>query len=561
LAAARPDEDVAADLERSAGRAQMRGGLAAAASVLERATELTPDPGRRARRALAAAEARLLSGAPKSAVRLLAQADAGPVDQLERARIGLHRGQAAFGFGHAADAPPLLLRAARDLEPLDPRLARDTYLYALSAALFVGRLAGESGLMEVAQAARDASTPSARPQDLLLDALAVVITDGYGAGAPLLKQAVGTFRTAELPVEDANRWMWLATHAAHDLWDDESWEELCDRHVALARQTGALTLLPLALNARVNLHLFAGELAAAASLADEFAAVTEAIGNGFQPNGTLALAAFRGRQEEAVELVRAIRSEAGPRGDGMALTLVDHAEAVLYNGLGRYREACEAAQRGAAYPNELAFSAWSLPQLVESAVRTDQLALADDAMQRLAQTTNATGTDWALGVEARSRALVSDDGSAERFYRDAVDRLGRTRLRAELARAQLLYGEWLRRQGRRVDAREQLRAAHELFSDIGMEGFALRSRRELTATGETVRRRQPETRDELTPQEEQIAQLARDGLTNVEIGSQLFLSHRTVEWHLRKVFGKLGISSRLGLHDALPSRARDLTPV
>jgi ATP/maltotriose-dependent transcriptional regulator MalT len=252
-------------------------------------------------------------------------------------------------------------------------------------------------------------------------------------------------------------------------------------------------------------------------------------------------------------LMRTVRAEAGARGDGYALTLVDHAEGVLYNGLGRYRKACEAARRGAAHPHELALSTWSLPELIESAVRSDQPELAEDAMERLARSAGADGSDWALGIEARSRALVSDDGDAEALYQDALERLGRTRLRAELARAHLLYGEWLRRQARRVDAREQLRTARRMFTEMGMEAFAERARRELIATGETGRKRSPEFRDELTPQEEHIAQLARGGLTNAEIGGQLFLSPRTVEWHLKKVFGKLGISSRRGLHDALPT--------
>jgi DNA-binding CsgD family transcriptional regulator len=560
-AATGPSEDVAAELERSAGRAQRRGGLAAAAAFLERAAELTPDLGIRARRALAAAEAEHVSGAPAAALGLLAQAEAGPLDQLQRARLQLLRGRAVFTSNHGADAPKLLLAAAREFEPLDAGLARDTYLDALTAAMFVGRLGGDIGVVEVAQAARAAPPHSGRPQDLLLDGFAVVITDGYAAGAPLLKQAVDVFRTTDMRTPDAIRWLWLATHAAHDLWDDESWQELCDRHVALGRQTGALALLPLALAFRVALHLFAGELTSAALLTHELAAIAAATESGLPPYSALALAGFRGRKTEAEPLIRAARAQVASRGDGIGLTILENAEAVLYNGLGRYDEACEAAQRGAAYPPELAFSMSSLVQLVEAAVRSNQPALADDAMERLARATSASGTDWALGIEARSRALVADDGDAEALYQDAIDHLARTRARGDWARAQLLYGEWLRRQGRRVDAREQLRTAHRLFTDMGMEAFAARSRRELTATGETVRKRQAETRDELTPQEEQIARLARDGLSNAEIGGQLFLSPRTVEWHLRKVFSKLGISSRIGLHDALPARGQHVSPV
>ena len=553
LAAAEPDEDVAAELEQSADRAQMRGGLAAAAAFLELATQLTPDHERRAQRALAAAQAKQLSGAPDMALKLLSEAEAGPLNDLERGRAHLVRGWAAFGSSRGRDAPPLLLAAAQELEPLDRVLARDTYLEALSAAMFVGRLADDVGIVEVAQAARAVRVDTGRPQELLLDGLSVAITDGYADGAPLLRKAVSAFRAADMPLQEASRWLWLATHAAHDVWDDEGWEALCDRHVALARQAGALSVLPIALSARIGLHLFAGELAAAASLVEEVTAVTTATGSGIPPYGALALAAYRGHEAEATGLIRAAGAEATARGDGMGLTIIEHAEAVLYNGLGRYQEACAAAQQGAANPQELAFSLWSLPQLVEAATRSGQPTLADDAMQRLAQTTSASGTDWALGVEARSRALVSDDGDAEPCYRDAIGHLGRTRVASELARAHLLYGEWLCRQVRRTDAREQLRTAHQMFADMGMEAFAQRARRQLASTGENVRGHRDDTRDELRPQELQIAQLARDGLSNPEIGARLFLSPRTVEYHLRKVFAKLDIRSRHELSNALPS--------
>jgi tetratricopeptide (TPR) repeat protein len=402
------------------------------------------------------------------------------------------------------------------------------------SALFVGRLAGDVGIVQVAEAARAAPASSARPSDLLLDGFAAVITEGYAVGAPLLQRAVSAFRRDDLPLLDAIRWLWHATHAAHDLWDDESWELLCTRHVQLARHVGALTLLPLALSARIGLHLFAGELAPAASLVQEIASVTEATGSQLPPYGALALAAFQGREVEASELIRTGRAELGPRGEGMGLTLVEHAEAVLYNGLGRYQEASEAARRGAAHPQELAFSNWSLVQLVEAAARSGQAGIANGALQRLTQTTAPSSTEWARGIEARSHALVSDGEAAEGFYRAAIDHLGRTRVRMELARAHLLYGEWLRREGRRLDAREQLRVAREMFTMMGTEAFAERARRELLATGGKVRKRSDETRDQLTPQEEQIARLACDGLSNPEIGAQLFLSARTVEWHLRR---------------------------
>ncbi len=556
LATPAPDEAVADELERSAGRAQMRGGLAAAAAFLERATDLTPDAGRRGERALAAAELKLMSGAPETALRLIAQAEAGPLDPLRRARAHLVRGRAAFGSRDGRDAPLMLLAAAHELEPLDPGAARDTLLDALSAALFAGRLAGDAGVVEVARAARSAPASSGRPQDLLLDGLCSVVIEGHAAGAPLLRRAVSAFRATDVPAGEQLRWLWLATHAAHDLWDDEAWEALCDRHVTLARNAGALAILPIALSARIGLHLFAGDLATAASLIEEADAVTEATGSGLPPYGALALAAYRGDETQARRLMRAARADIPLRGDGMGLTLVEHAEAVLCNGLGRYGEACAAAQRGAAHPQELGFAIWSLPQLVEAAARSRQPALARDALERLTQTTRASGTSWALGVEARCRALVSDGSEAERWYREAIDRLAGTRVRSEHARAHLLYGEWLRRQGRRIDARDALRTAHEMLVEMGMEGFAERARRELVGTGERVRTREDETRDELTPQELQIAQLARDGLSNPEIGAKLFLSPRTVEWHMKKVFKKLGIKSRMALHDALPGRDR-----
>ena len=559
-AASGVDEEVAAELEHSAGRAQLRGGLAAAAAFLERASELTPDPARRASRALTAAEFRLQSGTPEATLGLLAQAESDPLDALQRARAHIIRGQLAFASSHGRDAPSLLLAAARELEPVAPDLARDVYLDALSAAMFVGRLGGDVGLLEVAHAARCMPPSSARPQDLLLDGLAVVITEGHAAGARLLKRAVSAFRTEALAPAEAIRWLWLAAHAAHDLWDDEGWEQLSSQHVGLARQAGALTVLPLALASRIGLHLFAGELPRAASLVDEFGTVTEATRSGLPRYDTLALAAFRGREADTERLAAEIVAELEPRGDGMGLTLVEHASAVLYNGLGRYREACDAAQRGAANPPELAFSTWSLPQLIEAAVRSGRPALAQEAMQQLAQTTRPSGTDWALGIEARSRALLREDDDPEALYREAIDRLARTSIRAERARAHLLFGEWLRRSGRRQAAREELRTAHTMFTDMRMEAFAERARRELVATGESLRRRTVETRDDLTPQERQIAELACDGLSSPEIGTRLYLSPRTVEWHLRKVFGKLGIRRRRDLADALAGCDSELRP-
>jgi DNA-binding CsgD family transcriptional regulator len=540
------DEDVASELERSAGRAQARGGLAAAAAFLERAAALTPEPARRARRALAAAQATHQAGAPDAALGLLATALAGPLDELQRARVDLLRGQVEFTVSRGHGAPPLLLKAAERLEPLDVTLARETYLDALSAALVAGRLASGGGVLEVAKAARAAppAPEPARAADLLLDGLALLITEGYAAGVPMLKRALSAFRGDDIPREEGIRWLALACRIAMDLWDDESWEVLATRQVQLARDAGALAVLFIALRGRIGLHLHAGELAAAASLVEEVQAVAEATGSHFAPYDALALAVWRGREADAAALIEAGVKEVVARGEGMALAIIRWASAVLYNGLGRYEEALAAAQQASAHPQELLFSTWGLVELIEAAARSGKPEPAAVALRRLSDKTRASGTDWALGIEARSRALLSGDETAERLYREAVERLARTRVHVELARAHLLYGEWLRRERRRLDAREQLRSAHELFSQFGMEAFAERARVELEATGEHARKRTPETRDDLTPQEAQISRRAAEGATNQDIAAQLFISPSTVDYHLRKAFRKLGVKSR-----------------
>ena len=562
-AAVGPDEEVAAELERSAGRAQARGGLAAAAAFLERAAMLTIEPAHRAQRALVAAQAKHQAGAADAALELLATAKAGPLDELGRARVELLGGQIAFAVRRGRDAPPLLLKAAQQLEPLDLRLARDTYLDAFAAATFAGRLASGGGMLEVAQAAL-AAPPSLQPPlaaDLLLDGLALRTTQSHAAGAPVLRQALNAFCSERLPNEEAIRWFWLACHvAATDLWDDEIWDTLSARQVQLARDAGALTELPIALVTRIGLHLIAGEFAAAASLVDELAAILEATGSYLAPYGAVFLAAWCGHEAEASELIEASMSEVVARGEGLGLSSIEWASAMLYNGLGRYEDARAAAQQVREYPHDRMFSLVS-PEFIEAAARSGRAEGADDVLKRLAESTRASGTDWALGIEARSRALLSDGEAAESLYREAIERLGRTRMRFELARAHLLYGEWLRRERRRIDAREQLRRAHEMLSDMGAEAFAERARRELAATGETVRKRSVETRDQLTAQEAQIARLARDGLSNAEIGARLFISPRTVEYHLHKVFTKLRIRSRIQLDDALPSEPRLAQPV
>ena len=551
-AAPGPDEDVAAELEQSAGRAQRRGGLAAAAAFLERSAWLTLDPARRAQRALAAAQAKLQAGAPDAALGLLAMAEGGPLDELQCARGNLLRAQVAFASSHGRDAAPLMLSAARQLEALDVGLARQTYLEAFTAALFAGRLS-PAAVGDVARAVRMAPAPLTKglAPDLLLDGLALLVTEGYAAGAPALRRALLAARSQDISAEAGLGWLWLAAMAAIAVWDDETWHILASRHVKLARDAGALSELPLAVLARYLLHAHAGELEQATALIAEAQAVADATGIQLGPYGGLGAAAWRGREAEATKLIQATMDGVTSRGEGRGVA-TQYAIAVLYNGLGRYDQALAAAELACEY-DDIGVVGWSLTELVEAAVRSGRPARASDALQRLSETTRASGTDWALGIEARSRALLSEGQTAENCYREAIERLGRTRMRPAAARAHLLYGEWLRRENRRRDARAELRTAHDLFTTMGIEAFAERARRELLATGDTVRKRTVETVSELTAQEAHIARLAVDGRTNVEIGAQLFLSTRTVEWHLGKVYTKLGVGSRRELPRALAS--------
>ena len=553
-AAAGPDEDVAAELEHSAGRAQARGGLAAAGAFLERSVLLTVDPARRAERALAAAQANLRAGAFDKALELLVTAEAGTLDEFQSARVDLLRGQIAFASGLGSDAPSLLLKAAKRLEPLDLELARETYLSAWMAALFAGRFAGAGDLMEVSRAARSLrSDHSSRPVALVLDALTLLVTDGPTAAAPALRQAASVFASASISAEEGIRWGWLAQAAASAVWDDVRWRAMLLRQVQIARDVGALDQLPIDLGSLGTDAAWSGDFAAAAALVAETDAVCEATGSRSAPFAAMLLAALRGDQAEAAPLIEATIAGATAGGQGIAVTYAHWAAAVLANGLGRYADALEAARQASQDKPALYMAMWALPELIEAATRTGNTHMASDALVRLAETTQAGGTDFGLGMEARSRALLSEGEAAEGCYREAIDRLGRTQLRPELARAHLLYGEWLRREGRRVDARTQLKTAHEMLAAMGAEAFAERARRELLATGETVRKRTVQAPDTLTAQEAQIARLARDGRTNPEIGAQLFLSARTVEWHLRKAFTKLGISSRRELPGALSS--------
>jgi DNA-binding CsgD family transcriptional regulator len=540
------DEDIASELERSAGRAQARGGLAAAAAFVEKAAAMTPDPKCRAERALAAAQAKLRAGALEPALALAATAESGPLGELGRAQLDVLRAQISFESNHGIDAPPLLLRAAKRLEPLDPRLAREIHLNALSSAMFAGRLASGVGYAEVANAAR-AAPPSSHPSraaDLLLDGLALVVTDGHAAGAALMRRALSAFRGEELSPEECLAWGGTACIACGLMWDYESWDAISARLVQCARDAGALSALPFGLIHQTGVHVLAGDHTVAASLADEVRAVTEATGSSIAPYAALAVAAFKGNEAEASELIEVSKAEVIHRGEGAGLSLVHWAAAVLYNGLGRYRDALVAAQGASEETNASWWSNWALVELIEAGARSGETELAADTLSRLSETTAASGTDWAFGIESRSRALLTDGKAAERLYSQSIAALERTGIRAELARVRLLYGEWLRRERRRLDAREQLRTAHGLFSRFGMQAFAERARIELQATGEHARKRAPETGDDLTPQEAQISRLAADGATNQEIAARLFVSPSTVDYHLRKVFRKLGVKSR-----------------
>jgi DNA-binding CsgD family transcriptional regulator len=552
-----PDEEVAAELERSAGRAQARGGLAAAAAFLERSVVLTAEPGRRAERTLAAAQASLQAGAFDKALDLLVRAEAGPLDEFSSARMDLLRGQIAFSSGPSGDAPPLLLKAAKRLEPLNLELARETYRSAWMAALFAGRFAGAGDLAEVSRAVQALPRPARPPgpADLVLDGLALLVTDGPAVAAPVLQRAVSALASADISEEEI-RWGWLGRAAASALWDDVRWRAILGRQVQLARDAGALDQLPVDLGSLGTDAAWRGDFATAAALIAETDAVCAATGARSAPFAAMLTAALRGDQAEAAPLIEATIAEAEASGQGIAATYAHWAAAILNNGLGRYQEALAAARYASQETPALYTSMWALPELVEAAVRCGNRRLAAEALERLAETTRPGGTDFGLGIEVRSRALVSEGTAAEGLYLEAIDRLGRTQLRPELARAHLLYGEWLRRAGRRTDARDQLREAYEMLTAMGVGGFAGRARRELLATGENVRKRRAETAGDLTAQEAQIARLARDGLSNPQISTQLFLSPRTVEWHLRKVFVKLGISSRRQLRGALPDAGR-----
>jgi DNA-binding CsgD family transcriptional regulator len=543
-----PDEQVAAELERSAGRAQARGGLAASAAFLERAVLLTADPDRHIERTLAAAQANLRAGEFGRALDLVATAESADLDELAGARTDLLRARIAFASGLGSDAPPLLLKAAARLEQLDLELARETYLNGWLAASFAGNLTGAGGFLEVSRAARAlpaATTP--RPVDLLLDGLARSYTDGRAGAAETLRRAVRVFTSGSVTREQGLSGGWMA---AALLWDDDAAREIMARQVDLARAAGALDELPLSLTSLATSAVAAGEFADAAALIAEIDAICQVTGSRIAPYPAMYLAALRGDRAALDPLVAVAVDAARSGGQGAVVPYVNWVTAILLNGRGDYPSA-QAAAREATEATHPFVSLWALPELIEAAVRTGDTASAVAGLDALTETARAGRTAAGLGLEARARALVGDPDAAEAGFRTALEQLGHTRLRPDLARAHLLYGEWLRRANRRVDARHQLRLAHRMLGELGMEAFAERARRELLATGETVRRRTRKAPGELTAQELTIARLAVDGRTNAEIGAQLFLSARTIEWHMRHIFTKLGVTSRRDLPGAL----------
>jgi DNA-binding CsgD family transcriptional regulator len=546
-AAAEPAEDIAAELERSAGRAHARGGLAAAAAFLVRAAALTPAAPTRAARALAAAQAQYEAGMPDAAVEELAVAATGPLSELDRARLERLNAQIAFTRLRGSGAPQLLLQAARRLGPRDAALARETYLEALWAAIRTGRSGSGHTAREVAEAALAAPLAADPPRavDLLLDGLAARSTEGYLAGVPALQRALSALRAGN--GDDDTRWLWLGCHTAMDLWDDEACRTLAARHVQQARETGALTMLPFALNYVAAHHIFAGEFTAAADLLDEADTITAATGNVRMADFSLLLAAWRGRASGEFE---AGMQDAAARGEGLAMASAEFASAVLHNGLGQYQAALNAARQACTH-DELGFGVWVLPELIEAAVRIGENEAAAVALHQLSERTSLSASQWAQGIEARSRALITDGQAAEDLYQEAISQLGRSRMTVHLARAHLIYGEWLRRENRRADARQQLRTAHQMLATMGADGFAERAARELRATGERLRHRTTGSPVKLTARETQIARLAGNGQHNREIAAQLFISPHTVEYHLHKIFAKLAISSRNQLHSVL----------
>lgn len=543
------DEDVAQELERSADRARARGGVAAAAAFLKRAATLTPDPVLRGHRMLAAARATFETGALDAAGELTAAAEQSPLDALQRARLRHIDAQIAFARGRGSEAPALLLDAAERLSPLDPDAAREAHLEALGAAIYAGRLSENASPFAVAKASLDAprARSAANSADVLLDGLVARYTAGYASSVPSLRRALDLFAYGENDDDDFVRWFWLPCLVAADLWDDGKWHEISTRAVQLIRNSGALVNLPLALGYRSVVHIHAGQFAEAAMLNAEGDSIEAATGSAPVGYPTVLLAVWRGEANNATEALAWGRASTVERGEGRGIGGLGYTSALLQDGLGRYAAALAAARVACEF-DDLGITGFALIERVQAAMHCGNLNEAHEAMDQLAERTSAANTEWALGVQAWCRATLATGADAERLYREAIERLRQTRINVHLGRAQLGFGEWLRRQKRRSEARDVLREAHKLFEGAGALAYADRARRELLATGEVARARTPELADALTPQESQVARLARGGMSNPEIGAQLFISPRTVQYHLRKVFQKLGITSRNQLH-------------
>ncbi|MFF5083538.1 AAA family ATPase [Actinoplanes sp. NPDC000266] len=534
-AAAGPDEEIATELEKSAGRALGRGGWSAAAAFLQRAAELTLDPARRGVLLVDAAAAQAGAGSYPLVPELLGAAELAPLAPLERARAERVRAEVTFALHHGRDAGPPLLAAARRLETLDPVAARDAFLMAFGAAMYAGRFGGD----DLRLAAESARTAGDAFSDRLLAGLSAWVLKGRDAAVPLFDRALAA-------VGDDVPDVWLAAGVAHEMFRFDLAYRMSERAVRSALGTGALSLLPASLAIWANALIDAGRLGDAAGLLDEVDAVTSATGASVYQLSRLNLAAYRAPRAEALALFDEKGRDAAERGDGRLHALTGLGRAILHNGHGDHRAAMEAARDMASY-RDLALNHWALRELVEAAAHAGETEVAAGACAELRERTTATPTRAARGVQALADALTGDTGR----FREAVDLLDVTETTTQAQRARLLYGEWLRRSNRRTEARAELRAAYEGFTAMGATAFAERAARELAATGEAVRSRKTDGRDALTPQEATVAQLAEAGRTNTEIASALFLSPRTVEWHLRKVFGKLGIASRRELAAAL----------
>lgn len=552
-----PDEAIAAELERSAVRARVRGGLAAAAAFTARAVELTPDPQRRRDRALVAARATHEAGNPGTALKLLSLAEAGLCDNRLRAETELVRARIAFSTDRGIAAPGLLLDAARRLAVHDPHSAREAYLEVIDAAIFAGPKAYRRGQYEAALAARATPAPAdPRPADLLLDAVATRILDGHTVAVPALRSALQAFRRADVSPNEALRRLWLTAVTAVGLWDHETLSELCIRNLELIRTTGRASALPLALTLRGVVHILDGELAEAESLAAEIQIVSEAVGTTAPVYPALLAAGWRGREADCRVLGRRADEGEQHRGEGVGPVAGRYACAVLYNSLERFTEAAAAAQASNEdyVQLEVGIPIWSLVEYIEATTRIGDTDRAFDALVRLTEVTRSSGSDWARGIEARSHALLGTGPDAETHYRAALSHLARTTLRGELARAYLLYGEWLHQEHRGPEARKHLHTAHELFTAMGMAGFAARSARALATTAQNLREYPMITGGDFTVEEAQVVELVQAGLTDSEIAARLFISPPTVEWHLRNVCTKLGLRSRQQLETWLPAR-------